>query len=145
MDISLKDIDRSNYEAICDLDVSEAQEAYVACNMWSLVESFYNQGHTCRAIYQQGVPVGFLMWVQETSTKIAIWRFMVDRRYQHQGIGRMALSLAIKEIKRTPGLEVIEICYNPENPIAKGFYSRFGFQEVGLSKEGDDMLARIAL
>lgn len=145
MEISLKEIDSSNYEAVCDLDVTEEQQAYVACNMWSLVEAHYNQGHTCRAINKNEKPVGFIMWVLETPTKVSIWRFMVDKDYQREGIGRIALALAIDEIKSLPHLEEIEICYDPENPVAKEFYSQFGFQEVGLDEDGEDMLALIKL
>ncbi len=52
---------------------------------------------------------------------------MVDQNYQNKGIGRKALQLALDEIKRTDGLEEIEICYNPNNPVAKDFYASFGF------------------
>lgn len=145
MDIRLENIDRSNYEAVCDLDVTEEQEEYVACNTWSLVEAHYNDGYTCKAIYSSGKPVGFFMWVQESPSKISIWRFMVDKHYQKQGIGRAALRLALSEINTTPQLQQIEICYDPNNPVAKSFYSSFGFQEVGLDEGGDDMLAVINL
>ncbi|MDS0788478.1 LysR substrate-binding domain-containing protein [Proteus vulgaris] len=39
----------------------------------------------------------------------------------------------------------IEICYNPLNPVAKTFYSSFGFKETGMDKDGDDMLAVIKI
>ncbi len=145
MNIFLKDVDGSNYEAVCDLEVFEEQEEYVACNMWSLVESHYNKGHTCKAIYQDDTPVGFLMWVQESPEQVSIWRFMVDKNYQKAGIGSVALKIALEEIVRTPNLKIIEICYNPLNPVAKGFYSRYGFQEVGMDEEDEDMLAQILL
>ncbi len=32
----------------------------------------------------------------------------------------------------------ITICYNPENPVAKDFYSGFGFQEVGMDEDGEE-------
>ena len=53
--------------------------------------------------------------------------------------------MAIEEIKATSKLEQIEICYNPQNPVAKEFYSSFGFEEVGLDEDDDDMLAIIKL
>ena len=143
MNVLLEDITSANYEEVCDLDVTEAQQEYVACNMWSLVESHYNVGHTCKAIYQNNEPVGFFMWVQETPTKVSIWRFMVDEHHQNKGIGRQALTMAIAEIKTTSKLEQIEICYNPKNPVAKDFYSSFGFEEVGLDEDEEDMLAII--
>ena len=39
----------------------------------------------------------------------------------------------------------IEICYNPKNPVAKEFYSSFGFSEVGMDEDNEDMLAVIKL
>ena len=145
MKISLEEINKSNYEQVCDLDVADDQQAFVACNMWSLVESSYNENHTCKAIYCNDQPVGFLMWVQETPTKVSIWRFMIDESHQNNGIGRVALSHAITLIKQTSELKFIEICYNPKNPVAKTFYSSFGFEEVGLDEDGEDMLAVIAI
>ncbi|WP_147205970.1 GNAT family N-acetyltransferase, partial [Pseudoalteromonas espejiana] len=65
--------------------------------------------------------------------------------YQNKGIGRKALAMAIEEIKTISKLEQIEICYNPQNPIAKDFYSSFGFEEVGLDEDEDDMLAVIKI
>ncbi len=53
--------------------------------------------------------------------------------------------MAIEEIKTISKLEQIEICYNPQNPVAKNFYSSFGFEEVGLDEDDDDMLAIIKL
>ena len=85
------------------------------------------------------------MWVQETPTKVSIWRFMIDESHQNKGIGRVALSEAITLIKQTSELKFIEICYNPKNPVAKTFYSSFGFEEVGLDEDGEDMLAVIAI
>ena len=145
MSIRLEAVTSLNYEAVCDLDVTDEQQEYVASNMWSLVESHYCQRHTCKAIYQNDKPVGFFMWVSETPEKVSIWRFMVDQRYQKSGIGRAALNLALNEIKTSDKVKEIEICYDPENPVAKGFYSSFGFQEVGLDEDGEDMLAVIKL
>ncbi|MCC8254658.1 GNAT family N-acetyltransferase [Vibrio campbellii] len=143
MNVSLREVTKQNYELVCDLDVTKPQEEFVACNMWSLVESFYNEGHVVRAIYLGEEAVGFFMWVCETSDKVSIWRFMIDAKHQNRGIGRVALKLAIEEIKQTPNLKQIEICYNPTNPVAKPFYSHFGFEEVGMDEDGEDMLATI--
>jgi len=141
--ISLKEVTKQNYESVCDLSVSKEQEDYVAENTWSLVESMFNDSHITRAIYNHSDVVGFFMWVQETEKKISIWRFMIDHKFQQNGIGRKALQLALEEIKETEELEVIEICYNPCNPVAKGFYSDFGFNEIGMDEENEDMLATI--
>ena len=143
MNISLREVSQENYEAVCDLEVTTEQEPYVACNMWSLVEAAYNDGHTCRAIYLAQQPVGFFMWVKETAQLISIWRFMVDKQYQQQGIGRQAMALALAEIEQDTDIKQIEICYNPNNPVAKNFYASFGFVEQGLDEDNEDMLALI--
>lgn len=145
MTVSLRQVTKENYEAVCDLDVTEDQQAYVACNMWSLVESMFNEGHETRVIYLGDKAVGFFMWVRETDEKVSIWRFMVDHRFQQKGIGRLALGLALDEIRLSPAIKQIEICYNPCNPVAKDFYSGFGFVEVGMDEDGEDMLAVIQL
>ncbi|WP_133408568.1 GNAT family N-acetyltransferase [Parashewanella tropica] len=145
MNIALKPINKQNYEAVCDLEVTEEQEDYVASNMWSIVESKFNDNYETRAIYQDEEPVGFFMWVKEASHKISIWRFMIDQNHQNKGLGRNALELALNEIKQEPDIRVIEICYNPENPVAKDFYSSFGFNEIGMDDDNEDMLAVIEL
>ena len=145
MDVTLRKVTKDNYERVCELDVEKAQEDYVACNMWSLVEATYNNGYESRAIYLANEPVGFLMWVPESADKMSIWRFMIDQHYQKKGIGRKALSLALDEIQAVSMLKQIEICYHPENPVAKSFYASFGFNEVGMDEDNEDMIAVIEL
>ncbi len=145
MKVSLRQVTKKNYEEVCELDVTNEQEDYVACNMWSIVESKYNDGYETRAIYMKEEPVGFFMWVQESEVKVSIWRFMIDKKHQQKSIGRVSLNLALAEIKEVSGLKEIEICYNPKNPVAKAFYSSFGFSEVGMDKDDEDMLAVIKL
>ena len=70
---------------------------------------------------------------------------MVDKQHQQKGIGRRAIALALAEIRQDAGIKQIEICYNPQNPVAKSFYGSFGFIEQGLDDEGEDMLALITL
>ena len=145
MKVSLRKIIKENYEKVCDLDVEKAQEDYVACNMWSLVESMFNTGYNTRAIYLNDEAIGFFMWVEESVDKTSIWRFMIDQNHQKKGLGRKALNLALDEIRQVAGLKQIEICYNPKNPVAKNFYSSFGFEEVGMDDDNEDMMAIMAL
>ena len=145
MEVSLRQVTKENYEEVCELDVTKEQEDYVACNMWSIVESKYNEGYETRVIYMKEEPVGFFMWVKESRIKVSIWRFMVDKKHQQKSIGRVSLNLALAEIKKVSDLQEIEICYNPKNPVAKEFYSSFGFSEIGMDEDDEDMLAVIKL
>lgn len=141
MIISLQHVTVDNYEAVCNLSVSTVQRNYVANNMFSLVEASFNPGYQTRAIYLRNEPVGFMMWLMQQAGKMEIWRFMVDHKFQYQSIGRIAFGLALAEIRQQPGLCCIEICYNPENPLAKAFYASFGFVETGMDAENEDTLA----
>ena len=145
MKISLRPVTKENYEAVCELDVTKEQEYFVACNMWSIVESKYNDGYETRVIYLKEAPVGFFMWVKESEIKVSIWRFMIDKKHQQKSIRRIALNLTLAKIKKVTDLQEIEICYNPKNPVAKEFYSSFGFSEVGMDEDDEDMLAVIEL
>ncbi|KAA1192931.1 GNAT family N-acetyltransferase [Photorhabdus heterorhabditis] len=145
MNIALTDVNKDNYEDVCDLTVTKDQYEYVADNTWSLVESKFNPSYQTRAICLDGKPVGFFMWVPETNRRISIWRFMVDKHHQNKGIGRKAMQLALHEIKQTGGLEEIEICYKPNNLVAKDFYASFGFVEVGMDENNEEMLAIIKM
>ncbi len=138
-------VDRDNYEAVSELTLHQSQESYLASNLWSLVEAAYEPDHYPRAIYQQDQLVGFIMWVQETPQRVSIWRLMVDRQFQQQGIGRVALGLAIDEIRQMAGISQIEICYVPTNPVAKDFYASLGFVEIGWDAAGEEKLAVINL
>lgn len=78
--------------------------------------------------------------VQKTKGKAqeaSIYRFMIDRKHQGKGYGRVALSKAPEEIRASPGVNRISIRYMPENPVAKPFYGSFGFVEVGLDRDGE--------
>ncbi|CDG96953.1 GCN5-related N-acetyltransferase [Xenorhabdus bovienii str. puntauvense] len=142
--ITLVDINKDNYEVVCDLSVTDEQLEYIAENVFSLVQSKFFPSYETRAIYSDSTPVGFFMWVpSDTGQKTTIWRFMVDKSHQNKGLGRKALSLAIEEIRRTEQLEEIEISYVPSNLVAKNFYASFGFIEVGIDEEVKEMLAVI--
>lgn len=141
MNISLRAVTIDNYEDVCDLEVSPEQRNYLASNMFSLVEASFNPGYQTRAIYRDNELVGFIMWLMQQAGKMEIWRFMIDQKFQQQGLGRIALGLALAEIRQQPEVCCIEICYNPENPLAKPFYASFGFVETGMDDENEDMLA----
>ncbi len=145
MHVRLAKIDKDNYEAVCDLTVSDDQIDFVADNTWSLVEAQFNPGYETRAIYYDDLPVGFIMWVPVNPDKASIWRFMIDENFQYRGIGRRALVAAIEEIRSTNKIKAVEICYNPKNPVAREFYASVGFKEIGMDKENEDMIASLIL
>lgn len=59
------------------------------------------------------------------------------------GIGRDAMRLCLDEIRRHGDVTRITIRYVPDHPVAKAFYVGFGFVEVGMDEEGEEMIAEI--
>ena len=62
-----------------------------------------------------------------------LWRFMIDREYQHRGLGKKALAAALDYIRTFPcgSAEYCWLSYEPENKAAKALYNSFGFVENG--------------
>lgn len=155
--VRLEKISYDNVWKILKLSVAEGQENYVATNTESIVEAYLavtnNDVALPFAIFDDDTPIGFLMigygdggdW--ETAPKIAkdnyaIWRFMIDKNYQHRGYGRQALQLAIDYVKTFPcgKAEYVYLSYEPENENARELYRSFGFEENG-EKDGEEIVA----
>jgi diamine N-acetyltransferase len=138
-----------NWEAVVELELNADQEDLVASNLYSVAEAQFDPDARPRVIYAGKHIVGFLMYdVQKIKGKAAkkasIYRFMIDRKHQRKGYGRAALSKALEEIRMIPGVNRISIRYMPENPVAKPFYTSFGFVEVGRDSDGE-MIAVLKL
>jgi len=62
---------------------------------------------------------------------LALWRFMIDARFQRQGYGRCTLELIVDHARCKPGIaELLTSCVpGPGSPEA--FYRRYGFAPTG--------------
>ena len=131
MDISLKEVTKDNWLEVIHLEITKEQEDYVALNSESIAESHFYPHYVNRAIYRGDEVVGFLQYYQELEEGLPdefyIAQFMVDVKYQGQGIGTIATKLAIEELSAIPECKVITILYMPGHHAMRRFYSRFGF------------------
>ncbi|KAM3540189.1 hypothetical protein ARSEF1564_006881 [Beauveria bassiana] len=117
--ISLREITAQNFRAVIDLDMRDGQRGNVSSNARSLCEAHYSPD--------------------------AIWRFMVDGRYQGLGFGARAVRLAVEHVRenhpRTRMLRLLSA--SPEGKAARGgkppvearyspyrFYYKLGFRDV---------------
>lgn len=140
MSISLREITKENWLHCIRLKLASEQEGMVAPNVDSIAESKFEPHYVPRAIYKEEKVVGFLMYCPEieTAEKDLYWlfRFMVDVEYQKQGIGKVALELALNEISKNNCCK-INIIYSPKNWVAAKLYASFGFKQVGTAEDGD--------
>ncbi len=143
MNISLRPVTRDNFEECCDLEITEAQQEFVASNVYSLAESKFIPEFVPMAIYAGDVMVGFLMYGRDDLDGVPVWmllRFMIDYRFQGKGYGRAALELFVEYIREKTGCKALYTTIMPGNNIAQNLYSSLGFEETDNLEDGELVL-----
>ncbi len=152
MDVKLMKVVRNNFNDVIELEIEEAQEKYISSNVITIAEStlspYFHLFHH-RAICVDEKVVGFVEYQfgeigEFDENECTIWRFMIDRKHQNTGIGKIAMSLLLEEIKAHERCKLVDIYYDPQNLAAKKLYASLGFKENGNRDDGD-VIAEITL
>ena len=158
--IELRKVDDQNVWEIIKLSVNEEQKNFVASNTVSIIEAFttITSGGVALpfGIYDDDCLVGFVMFGYGSNgdegeptiakSNYCIWRFMIDKKYQQQGLGRKALSASLQYLKSMPcgKADYCWLSYEPDNIVAKKLYSSEGFHENG-EMCGDEIVSVLKL
>jgi diamine N-acetyltransferase len=145
--VSLRELDNSSARMVTDLCVSALQTPYVATNQKSLIDAKGNPGSWTRAIYADETPVGFVLLFmpflpgaierpQIQPDQIALWRFMINIRFQRMGFGHQALLLVRDECKSHSEVREILSSYVPGLHGPEEFYLSHGFAKTGRLRNG---------
>jgi diamine N-acetyltransferase len=145
--VSLRKIDISSEHVVTELCVASDQRSYVAPNKKSLDDAKGNPGSWLRLICADQIPVGFVLLFmpflpgaiarpQIQLDQIALWRFMIDQRYQRMGFGHQALELVRVECQRHSGVRQILSSYVPGLHGPEKFYLSHGFTKTGNLRAG---------
>ena len=145
--MELRKVDRKNIWELVRLSVSEEQSGFVATNTESILEAYttITSGGVAMpfGLYEGDTPVGFVMLGYGTNGdpddpsvaagNYCLWRFMIDRAYQHRGLGKKALRCTLDYIRTFPcgPAKACWLSYEPENQAARGLYHGAGFAENG--------------
>lgn len=130
--VSLREITKDTFRAICRLKTTKRQEDFVAPNDWSIVEGHFEPKSWMRGIYADETPVGFIMvYDNPEKPEYYLWRFMVDERYQRMGFGKRALDLLVEHAKTRPNVTCMTLSYVPADDGPAEFYHRYGFVDTG--------------
>lgn len=130
MSIEFKVIDRSNYNECIELKTSEEQKRFVATNMFSLVQSAYEPNLYPLGIYKDAKMVGFILY--DFDDELNGWsmsRFMIDEKFQNQGIGKIALQKFIEFFIERYGNIQLYTSAEVDNTIAINLYESIGFEK----------------
>ncbi len=136
--VTLREITEDTVIDVIRLKVAPDQERFVSPNAVSLSQALFSRTAWYRAIYLDETPVGFVMLSDDSllsppppKPQIWLWRFMVDERYQGQGVGSIALRLLIDHVRNKGGFETLELSFVPGEGSPEGVYLRAGFRHTG--------------
>lgn len=130
MNIEFREIDKTNYNQCINLKTSEEQKGFVATNIFSLVQSAYESNLYPLGIYKDDKMVGFILY--DFDDEINGWsmsRFMIDEKFQNQGIGKVALNKFIEFFIEKYGHIKLYTSASVDNTIAIKLYESIGFEK----------------
>ena len=147
MNTTLREITANTVRQITSLSVRIEQQRFVASNAVSLAEALFHEEAWYRAIYVGDSPAGFVMLRDETLRAlpssvptVSLWRFMIDAKFQGQGVGKAALEEVIVHVRRKELFSLISTSYVPGPGCPEPFYRGFGFRPTGAVKNGEHVL-----
>jgi diamine N-acetyltransferase len=145
--VALREITADTVRAVTVLAVHPSQRQQVATNAESLSQALFAPEAWYRAIYADDEPAGFVMLYDETlravpppAPQVAVWRFMVDGRFQGRGVGRAAMNEVIAHACRKGLFRTLELSYVPGPASPERFYLKLGFRHTGRVDEGEVVL-----
>ena len=132
--IRLCPITKENIDTVLSLSVHDEQKGYVSSVAESLAQAYvYGETAFPFAVYNDEEPVGFIMMgYYEAKQYYTLWKFMIDKSFQHKGYGRKALELGILFLKDRFHVSEIYTGVIPGNDTAKKLYRSVGFAETGV-------------
>ncbi|MHC0036963.1 GNAT family N-acetyltransferase [Pseudoneobacillus sp. C159] len=140
--LTLKPIDKYNWEDAIDLSVKEEQRSFMASNLYSIAEVQFLDNFYAKGIYSDDQMVGFAMYgIDPDDNNYWIYRCMIDQEHQGKGFGTEGIQLVIEDIKKMNDTNIpcIMIGYQPENLGAKYAYKKAGFIETEVAPWGEQL------
>ena len=146
--VTLREVDGSNREAVAALAVAPGQQRYVDSAADSLAEA---AGHTphpwLRAIYAVDEPVGLIMVAERDPAgpwPYYLWRLLVDQDHQGRGYARQAMSLLVERLRAQPDAEElvssVAVYDDDMTDSPMGFYEALGFVRTGEFNEHEELI-----
>jgi len=137
--VTLREVTKETVRAITALKVGPGQDRFVAPNAVSIAQAYFSRDVAWfRAIYVGEEPAGFVMLDDDAPKQsYYLWRYMIDQRFQGQGIGRRALELVIDYVRTRPGAKALLTSIVPGDGSPGPFYEKMGFAYTGEEEDGE--------
>lgn len=141
MSIILREVTREDLEAVCALEVTSEQKDLITPNVMTLAEAQFEAGALVRAMWRNEQAIGLLAMIRPSAYPLDeditirrdlayIWRLMIGKDFQGQGLGTIALD----EAKRTAidwGYDGMSLTVGGMPHSATTFYEHYGFALTG--------------
>jgi len=138
--LQLREITENTVRDICDLEVSEAQERFVASNAISIAQAYFCKEAWFRAVYAGDTPVGFVMLHQDPEIgEYFLWRFMIDKTQQGKGYGKATIGLILDHVRTLPNAKELRLSCVPGEGGPEKFYASLGFTFTGEVEDGENI------
>jgi diamine N-acetyltransferase len=142
--IDLRAVTRANFRACVELEVLPEQRKFVAPNVRSVAEAYVLPEADPRVVYADDEAVGFVLFnPNENGPGHYIVRFMIDHRFQGQGLGRRALASCVDWVATEKHAERVRLSVVPENAVARSLYRSAGFVETGEIDRGELVMEKL--
>lgn len=133
-----------NYHAAMGLSVRPEQEQFVAPVVASLADAYAYREAEALLMLRDDEPTGFVLiypWLEGEKRIVTIVRLLIDARFQSNGLGQVALELALDRSEaRWPSVARFQLSVIPENIRALRFYQRAGFEETGETDDDGELI-----
>jgi diamine N-acetyltransferase len=141
-DVSLRELTAETMREICRLEVREDQRDFVAPNVFSIAQAYFESRTWLRGVYVGDTPVGFAMLYENPDGgQYFLWRFMIDAQHQGKGYGRAALDLVVDHVRGLPDATELRLSYVEGDASPRGFYRAYGFAETGEREHGEIVMS----
>ena len=134
--IRIKAVDEQNILEVCKLKAKQDDistlENYSFCNVLSVAEANYHSEMYPNAIYNNNVLIGFFMYkrTENQADTATIYRFMVDDRFQRNGLEGKALEYVLRGLK-IQGVRKVILLIDGANENTKQLCLSLGFHFTG--------------
>lgn len=141
MAVTLRDVDKENFNRCVKLEVREDQKNFVASNVYSIAQSKVEPAYVPHAVYDGDEMVGFVMYgYDEDDGCHCIARVMIDKNQQGKGYGRAAMEEVVRRLRETPDCREVVLSTEPENEVAQKLYESLGFKKTGEVTHGEEVM-----
>jgi diamine N-acetyltransferase len=138
VDVSIKNIDSSNWRECTKLEVTESQKKFIPSNLYSIAESRFEMGMKILGVYIGEVMIGFASYILDEQGDMNLYKLMIDKHSQGNGYGKKALIMLMDIIKNETMNKEIWLSLHPDNAVAIKLYRDYGFYQQITGLEAED-------